>query len=315
MTNLKTITHPLIDEVATRMRAQLDGNPAALIASLEQQLQIGENLTRPTLTLLFGNLFGLEQNTMIDIAASIEMLHQAKLVHDNLGNQSFSQIPKTPFITSATVLAGDLAFAAAARLATAPQSTTVMRIFSETLQMMVSGEITYMFQNGSGFEPDSYYRRIHAQTASLFELACQATAILAAMDEETINAARQFGYEMGMAFQIVDDVLDFTGDPEVMGKPTGNDLRQGTLTLPTLYYLEANPNDPDLDSIIRRNGHSQDSIKRVIKAIRQSEAITLAQQEAQRFLEQGLRALYQLPDRPARAKLEQLAIQMINRNR
>lgn len=306
------LIHPLIDEVETRMRAQLAGNPSMLFTNLEQQIQIGENLTRPTLTLLFGSLFGLDQNALIDLTASIEMLHHAKMVHDILADKTSNQITKTPFFTSATVLAGDLVFAAAARLATAPQSTTVMRIFSETLQFMVSGEITHMFQNGSSFERKTYYHHIHAQTASLFELACQAPAILATMGDEIVNTVRQFGYEIGMAFQIVQDVLDFMADSAIPGKPIN--LHLGIVALPTIYFLETYPCDPDIQSLIKHNGYSSETFERLITKIRQSEAIEQTLDEANTFIQRGLDILKNLPNSSERTDLELLAAQIIPSN-
>jgi geranylgeranyl pyrophosphate synthase len=312
MTNLNTHIHPLINEVETRMQAQLAGNPSTLIASLEPQIQIGEkNLTRPTLTLLFGSLFELDQNTLIDLAASIEMLHRAKLVHDNLFKESSGPIRDTPFITSATVLAGDLAFAAAARLATAPQSTAVMRIFSETLQLMVSGEITHMFQNGNGFKRAAYYRRIHAQTASLFELACHAIAILAATEEEIVKTARQFGYEIGMADQIVQDALTLIAYPARSAGPVHQNFPQGIATLPTIYYFENHAHNPDVQSILNHNGHGPQTLERVITDIQHSNAITQTYDEAKAFVQRGLEMLHKLPNTTARTELEQLVTQIV----
>jgi geranylgeranyl pyrophosphate synthase len=315
MTKLKTPINPLIHEVETHMQAQLIGNPSTLISDLKHKIQLGNNLTRLNLTFLFGSMFGIEKKILVDLAASIEMLQHAKSVHDDLAAiKSVHQIPNASFITSATVLAGDLAFAAAARLATAPQSTTLMRIFSQTLQIMVSGEITSMFQNGAGYERESYYRQIHSKTAALFELACQATAILAAMEDKIINTTRQFGYEIGMAFQIVQDILDFVADPTVPEKSIGNNLRSGIVNLPTIYYLETHPNDPDVQSLVNHNGHGPEVIDRLVKIIGQSGAIEKTLDEAKTFLRRGIDILENLPNTPARAELEQLAMQIIPPN-
>ena len=311
MTKPETLSNSYIHEVVARMQTQLVGKPSALIAGLEQQLQAGNNHVRPTLTLLLGNMFGVEPDTLVNLAASIEMLHHAKLVHDNLNMKSTYKLPNAAFITSATVLAGDLAFAAAACLATAPQSTAVMRIFSETLQLMVSGEITHMFQNGTGFTREAYYGRIHATSASLFELAGQATAILGSAEDKLIKASRQFGYEIGIAYQIIEDTLDFMAIPEREGKPTGQSLRHGIVTLPVIYYLEAYPHDSEIRSIINRNGHSPKAIDRVIKDIQNSDAIARALDEATAFSHRGLEVLDRLPNTPERIELELLTTQMI----
>jgi geranylgeranyl pyrophosphate synthase len=314
MSQLTPLINELIDEVEARMQVQFAGNPTTLVASLEQQIQIRENLTRPTLALLLGSLFGLERKILIDLTASIEMLHHAKLVHDNLANKSLRQIPHATFITSATVLAGDLAFAAAAQLATAPQSTAVMRIFSETLQLMVSGEITHMFQNGSSFEREAYNRRTQAKTASLFELACQSTAILADMGDKIVNTTRRFGHVIGMAYQIVQDIHDFQAKLEAPKRSTGNNLHSGVATLPTIYYFEAHPHDPDIKSIINHNGNGHITIERITKAIWQSGAIEQSLDEAKAYIQCGIEMLKNLPNKPERNELELLVTQIIPSN-
>jgi geranylgeranyl pyrophosphate synthase len=311
MTKLEIPTYSYIDDVETRMKAQLAGNPSTLISNLEAQIQNSCNQFRLKLTFLLGNMFSVEHDTVANLAASIEMLDSAKSVHDNLTGKSLHKIANAAFLTSATVLAGDLAFAAAARLATAPQSTAVMKIFSETLQLMVSGEITHMFQNGSGFTSEAYFHRIHATTASLFELAGQATAILGSTGDEIIKAAQQFGYEIGMAYQIVEDALDFINFPEPPDKSKGQNLRQGIVTLPTIYYLEKHPHGPDIQSIINGNGHGPDVIESVIKAISNSNAIEQTIEEAKAFVQRGLQILNNFPVTPERAQLELLCKQII----
>jgi geranylgeranyl pyrophosphate synthase len=311
MTKLETSTNFYIDEVETRMKAQLAGYPATLISNLEAQIHNKSNQRRLKLTFLLGNMFGVEHDTIANLAASIEMLDSAKSVHDNLAGKSLHKIPNAAFLTSATVLAGDLAFAAAARLATAPQSTSVMKIFSETLQSMVSGEITHMFQNGSGFTYEAYFQRIHATIASLFELAGQATAILGSTGDEIITAAQQFGYEIGMAYQIVEDALDFINYSETPDKPKGQNLRQGIVTLPTIYYLETHPHSPDVRSIITGNGHGPAVIESVINAICKSNSIEQTIDEAKAFVQRGLQILNNLPDTPERNQLELLCKQII----
>lgn len=160
-----------------------------------------------------------------------------------------------------------------------------------------------------------YLERIYAKTASLFVLATTAPSILSPIREETYDAAQRFGYGIGMAFQIVDDVLDFTGDQVAVGKPVANDLRQGLITLPTIHYYKLHPEDLDLKLILRGENIKDVNFNHLISEIQTSGAIEKSMQEANRFIEQGLEALRELPMTPENTALEELAKYILNRHR
>lgn len=314
-TMLKTSTHPLIQEVEARMRMQFSGYPSTLVATLDQLILTGSKRIRPSITLLMGSLFDAKQETILNLAAAVEMMHTATLVHDDLvdgtGQKPVHKTINGRFATSATVLAGDFAFAAAAQLAAATNRISVMEKFSETLQIIVNGEITYMFNSGDHRDRRAYYEWIHAKTASLFKLASGMAATLGSADPAGIESATQFGFNIGMALQISDDIIDLAGDPSLLGKPVGSHLRQGAITLPALFYLEAHPDDFDFEAMIKSNGNGQGEIESLITAIQNSDAIGQSAQQADRFLKDGLDALSNLPDTPERAELAQLARQVI----
>jgi geranylgeranyl pyrophosphate synthase len=235
-------------------------------------------------------------------------MHIATLVHDQL-----QRSPKNArFATSVTVLAGDFAFAAASQLAAATNRIVVMRKFSETLQFIVKGKITKMFNNGDGRDQEAYYRWVHAKTAALFELAAGMAATLGSASSPQIETAYQFGYNTGMAYRITRDILDFTVDSSQSGKPVGHNLRQGIITLPTLLYLNAYSLDLDIASLAKTNGNGQAHIEDLICSIRQSEFIEQAANEASRFLQRALEALAALPDTPERAELARLAQDIVS---
>lgn len=301
------------------MRSRLNGNPSGLITVLDQFVRLGGKRVRPTLTILVGKMLGADFDRLLDLAAAIEMLHTATLIHDDLvDDASLRRGARTINATwppAASVLAGDLVFAIAANLAADTKSVRVMEMFAETLAVIVNGEIAYLFDDRAAFDREAYYRWIYAKTASMFELATGAAAILSSAREEEISSARQFGREIGMAFQIVDDVLDFTGAQADIGKPVGNDLRQGTITLPTLHYHENCPDDPDMLSVIRRNGHDQESLDRLIAAINDSDAIDQSISEARVFIRSGLEALAVFPDTQERQALEELSRYILKRHK
>jgi geranylgeranyl pyrophosphate synthase len=147
----------------------------------------------------------------------------------------------------ATVLAGDYLFARAAGIAADTENVRVVQLIADTLRIICEGELRQHFSSREWEQPkDSYYARIFAKTASLFASATRSGAILAGASEAAEEALCNYGRSVGMAFQIVDDVLDYTGDESVMGKPVGGDLRQGIVTLPFFYYVQSHPNPAEV---------------------------------------------------------------------
>jgi geranylgeranyl pyrophosphate synthase len=309
-----TFTIPIEDRiklVEERIRAQSDGHHTAVGAALNHLLSSGGKRIRVVVTLLAGKMLGADPDKLISLAASIESLHTATLVHDDLidGAMIRRGIPtlNAQWSPAATVLTGDFIFAKAAKLAAETDSVPLMKIFAQTLAIIVNGEITQLFSSRWVANRENYYQRIYAKTASLFEAATTAAAILSDADEQIIEEMKHFGYEIGMAFQIIDDVLDFTSDQTTMGKPVASDLRQGLLTLPVLYYLENNPTDVDMKNILESSFCDEDCLGRLLTSIRESGAIQLSLEEAQRSVQKGLDILSRMPDTPERKALEDLA--------
>jgi geranylgeranyl pyrophosphate synthase len=301
------------------MLDQAQGRHPELASALEHLLGSGGKRVRTAVTLLTGGMLGAEEDRLINLAAAVELLHTATLVHDDLIDGSLLRrgIPtiNSQWTPAATVLTGDFIFSRAARLAAETDSVEVMRLFADTLAKIVDGEITQLFDKRKLASRDAYYRRIHAKTASMFELAAGAAALLSPVPDTIRDSLCHFGYNVGMAFQIVDDVLDFTGEQATVGKPVASDLRQGLVTLPTLYYMDANPDDPDLKGLF--NGHygSEEKILRLVASISRSGAIRSALDEAGRFIQKGLDQLADLPDNEERRALEQLSLYIVNRHR
>jgi geranylgeranyl pyrophosphate synthase len=312
------LVRPQLPQVEARMRASPDRAHPQLTAAIDRLLASGGKRIRPALTLLTGRLLGTDEDKAIGLAAAIEMLHTATLVHDDLIDGSLLRrgLPtlnanQTP---GATVLTGDYIFARAAHLAAGIGSLKLMEHFARTLMTIVNGEITQTFQEPSGDDRQDYFDRIYAKTASLFELATMGAAILRQANREIVEAMRRFGYQVGIAFQIVDDILDLTGDESRLGKPLGSDLRQGLLTLPTLHFLEGLPDGPALADALRGRSLPPDRLESLIAAIRGSEAIQAAQSEANNAIAAGLTQLEGMPDGPELAALRQLAQYVANRS-
>ena len=215
---------------------------------------------------------------------------------------------------AATILTGDFIFARAAKLAAETDSVAVMHLFAETLATIVNGEITQMFTRNGIATRSEYEQRIYAKTASMFVLATGAAAILSPVDELVMERARSFGFEIGMAFQIVDDVLDFTGEQGTIGKPVASDLRQGLVTLPALMYHDLFPDDPDLASVINGNRREGGAIDRLVGNIRQSGAIQQSMEIADSHIQRAMDILEGMPDNPERGALQELAGYIVQRS-
>lgn len=312
-----TLIEDRVRLVEERIRSQADGHHQAVGAALHHLLSSGGKRIRVVLTLLTGKMLGAEPDKLVTLAAAIESLHTATLVHDDLIDGALIRrgIPtlNAQWSPAATVLTGDFVFAKAAKLAADTESVAVMQIFAQTLATIVNGEITQLFSSKWIASRDDYYRRIYAKTASLFEASTATAALLSNSSEQVVAIVKQFGYEIGMAFQIVDDILDFTSEQTIMGKPVASDLRQGIITLPVLYYLENHPDDIDMKVILESNFCDENCINRLLTSIRESGAIESSFDEARRSVEKGLLALSNLPYSDERKALEDLSTYIIDR--
>jgi geranylgeranyl pyrophosphate synthase len=318
--NAVTFLSPVTEEiklVEERMRIQADNSHADLRAALEHLLAAGGKRVRPTLGLLVGNMLDAPLEKLITLGAAVELLHTATLVHDDLIDGSLLRrgmaTLNARWSPPATVLTGDFLFARAAKLAAETDNLPLMKLFSETLATIVNGELTQMFTSRGLISRDNYYKRIYAKTASLFEMTSRAASMVSTADETIIEAMRDFGYQIGMAFQIVDDILDFNGEQDAVGKPLGSDLHNGLVTLPAIYYAEANPNDPDVLSLPNGGWTNNENMTRLVDHIRASDATKKAMLEAEQHINNALTRLDSMHLCAEREALENLAKYIVDR--
>jgi geranylgeranyl pyrophosphate synthase len=321
-TDLSTVTFltPVTEQiklVEERMRVQADESHPDLRAALEHLLAAGGKRIRPTLGLLVGNMLDAPLEKLVTLGAAVELLHTATLVHDDLIDGALLRrgMPtlNARWSPPATVLTGDFLFARAAKLAAETDHLPLMKLFSETLAVIVNGELTQMFTSRGLINRDNYYKRIYAKTASLFEMTARAAAMVSPSDETMIESMRVFGYEIGMAFQIVDDILDFNGEQSAVGKPLGSDLLNGLVTLPAIYYAEANPNDADILSLPNGGWTNDEHMTRLVENIRASNAAKDAMREAEGHVDRALTCLESLDACIERDALENLARYIVDR--
>jgi len=272
---------------------------------------------RPAITLLAGKFNNYDLDLLVPMATAVEVLHTATLIHDDMidnsllrrGNPTLNSV----WDNGTTVLVGDYLFANSAELVSTTGNVRVMRLFAQTLMTICNGELRQIFSSGNWRETrEDYYRRIARKTAGLFSMATESGAVLGGAPEEQVQALKNYGYNLGMAFQVVDDNLDFMGDEAKMGKPVGSDLLQGTLTLPAILFLEHYPeNNP-----IRRsweNGHEEESLREAIAQIRNSSIIEDSFSTAKDFCNRAMEALRILPNNACRRSLMELTEYVLER--
>ena len=278
---------------------------------LEQALSGTGKMMRPAIALLagrIGNDYPIER--LVPLAASVELLHTATLVHDDVIDEAAERRGKPTsaalFGNAASVMLGDYMFAHAADFIARTDDTVVVRKFAQTLMLMANGELT---QDMTVFEYSEdvqrYLDRIIGKTASLFGTAAEGGAIVGGATPEQCEAMRLFGLRLGIAFQIVDDILDFTGDAEVMGKPVGSDLQSGTLTLPAILYMRRNPDDNPVKKAFE-GIRPRANFERAIRDIQQSDVLGESMATARNFAGEAKQALAVLPAGEVRTTLEAL---------
>jgi geranylgeranyl pyrophosphate synthase len=303
--------------VEALMRAQADGYHPDLAAAMDLLISAGGKRIRPAMTILIGKMLGAPEEVLLSLATAIEMLHTATLVHDDLIDGSLLRrgMPtlNSKWSPGATVLTGDFLFARAAKLASETNSVPVVKNFARTLTVIIDGEVTQLLGSRCMADRENYLKRIYAKTASVFETSAESAAIISNVNNEMIEAMRRYGLEIGIAFQIIDDILDFTGDQATIGKPVGSDLRQGIITLPVIQYVEAHPNEDPSRTL--REGKCLDDAQTdcLIESIRSSDSIRRSHREAIQYVERGLESLRSAPPSTERYALEELANYIVER--
>lgn len=307
-----------LQEVEAIMRLPLKDQHIELQQATNYILDSGGKRIRPLICLLVGNIFNVDRTKLVKLAAALEILHTATLVHDDLIDSSMFR-RGTPTLNSkwspgATVLTGDFFFARAAFLAAETESLPVIKLFAQTVATLVNGEIDQMFAKPCAVNRDNYMKRIYSKTASLFETSAASPALLSNPDQQYFKAFQDFGVDIGMAFQVVDDILDFTGNQNTTGKPVGIDIRSGLVTLPVIHFIEQNSHNPITNAIIAGEcPKSEVEFDEVIKAVQNSPAMKMALDDAKHFVDKAKQSLEPIKDCKEKTALLDLADFIIQR--
>jgi heptaprenyl diphosphate synthase component 2 len=310
------LVRPELEEVDAQLALTAQAEHPLLGPMLSMVLPGAGKRLRPTLALLACKLGQADPTAAIHMAVGVELLHTASLVHDDVVDSSELRRGEATLSikigNALAVLVGDYLFAQSANRCVATENQPVISLFAQTLANMCQGQIE---EASRGNNPhlkltrDDYYQTIWGKTASLFVLACEGGALLAGLAPAEVEAVRTFGKQLGLAFQLVDDILDFAGDEHELGKPVGSDLRQGTITLPVVYLREE-----------LRDGHfarlfAESPPEEIVAEVLASGALDRCRIEAAGLVSEAQLALRALPATPARQALSDLAAFVVERNR
>ena len=315
ITDLYAPVQPHLDDVVRIMDAELTSDLPMVNELCEHVRGFRGKMLRPALVLLTADALGPINEDHRVIAAVVEMVHLATLVHDDVLDEALIRRQKTTINqlrgNEAAVMLGDCLISHAFHLCASLESQHASRRIGATTNTVCEGELLQLHHRGNrSLDEETYLKIIRRKTAALTAVSGELGAHFAGADKATIDAMARFGDHAGVAFQIMDDVLDLVGSETDMGKTLGRDLELAKLTLPIIHALAAEPkrigallDDPETDRT------------ELAAAVRQSGGIDYAIESAQQHTRQAIEQLQALPDSPARSSLEAMTEFIITRSR
>ena len=281
--------------------------PLEMIDQLKHALKDGGKRIRPALTLLTGKFYKYNLDLLLPMATGVELLHTATLVHDDTIDDSQLRRGKASIKhrwgNSNAVLLGDYLFATSAGMVAETRNIRVIKLFAQTLMTICTGEIE---ESVSIFNKsrERYFQTIGDKTASLFAAATESGAVLSKAPEDVVQSLKSYGYNLGMSFQIVDDLLDFVGQKETLGKPVASDLSKGIFTLPVILLFER-PENNEVREAFEKD--SRRGTKQLMEMVHNSSVLDEGYRIAQDFASRACSALERLPRNTVYDSLTDLA--------
>lgn len=279
----------------------------------------GGKRLRPILSLMATRAYGYEGDKHFTLAAIIEFIHTATLLHDDVVDESeLRRGQKTAnalFGNAASVLVGDFLYSRAFEMMVDVGSMKVMQILAETTNVIAEGEVMQLMNcRDADTTEQRYLDVIHAKTAKLFEAATRLGAVLCDRNEDEERAMAAYGMHLGTAFQLIDDVLDYSSSSEEMGKNVGDDLAEGKPTLPLIYAMRHGSEAQS--ELVRKaiEGGGLDYLEPVMQAIKETGAITYTENTAKLEAEQAIACLAHLPESKYKQALQDLARYSVDRS-
>lgn len=321
MTSATSLFAPVEDDLsllAENLKNLVGARHPILYAAAEYLFGAGGKRLRPAIVLLVARATMPNQEITAKhrrLAEITEMIHTASLVHDDVVDESELRrgVPTvhSSFGNRVAVLAGDFLFAQSSWYLANLDNLTVVKLLSEVIMDLAEGEIQQGLNRfDTSLSIDAYLEKSYYKTASLIANSCKAGAILSGASPELANHLYSYGRHFGLAFQIVDDILDFTGSIDSLGKPAGSDLKSGNLTAPALYALEEKPY---LEALIEREFAEEDDLEQAIALIKDSCGIERSRELAAHHAQAAAQHLTDLHPSESRQTLMKLTDYVLSR--
>ena len=301
------------------IRAKLQSDVPLVNQIGEYIISAGGKRIRPTLAVLVANAHGYQGTKHHDLAAIIEFIHTATLLHDDVVDESSMRrgrkTANAMFGNAASVLVGDFLYTRSFQMMVGLQDMRVMEILADATNIIAEGEVLQLLNmHDPDVTEERYLQVIRSKTAKLFEAATGLGALIAGANDTEIEAAAEYGRSLGTAFQLIDDVLDYSGNAGDIGKNVGDDLREGKMTLPLIYLMQNGT--PEQRELVRTSIENGDSSKfdEILLAITNSGALEFTHQQALQASAKAVAALELLPESRYKEALVQLAHFSADRN-
>jgi heptaprenyl diphosphate synthase len=305
-------------EFEHRLAATVAGDLGPMAAAMNHIVRAGGKRLRPALVILAAKLGDAQPDHVYNTAMGIEFIHTATLVHDDLIDDAETRRGMATIHAllgvNPAIIVGDYYFAKGANLTAAIGMPIIDVIISRAVMTICMGELLQLTSKRDYDQTvEEYYRKIERKTAALLSASCHCGGIIAGLDEQHTNAVERFGHHLGMAFQIADDVLDYTATEEQIGKPVGADLRQGTITLPLMYALRDGALGPRLRELLSRQPVREQDYDAIVALVRGSSAVELAERHAHEFADRARAELAVFPESEPRGVLETVCDYVVER--
>ncbi|GHO84160.1 polyprenyl synthetase family protein [Dictyobacter formicarum] len=314
---------PELDQVDALFQERATSGLAILnSASMHALASPGKRL-RTALTLLAGKLNHYDFGKLLQLSVAFEMVHLATLIHDDIIDEAATR-RGNPTVNALwgdkiAILLGDYYLAKTSGLIAEIENPRIDRLFADTVATVCEGTILEMMTSGrADLTVETYFEKINNKTACLIAACSKGGAILSDATDEQIALLHSYGLNLGIAFQIIDDILDYTEDQSTIGKPAGNDLRQGMVTLPLIYALQGasqNGHQQQVQTLLNSDEHNEKDILEVVDWVTHSYGVEQSLQEAHDYANKAREALHHFPASPDRDVLDELIDFVISRRR
>ena len=322
--SVKSVLSPIaadMQQLDQVIRTSLHSEVSLINQISDYIINAGGKRLRPALVILTARALGANPQQMqqaIELAAIVEFIHTATLLHDDVVDASTLRRGRATanetFGNPASVLVGDFLHSRAFQIMVEAGQMRIMQILADATNVIAEGEVMQLMNtHDASLDEAGYLQVIRSKTAKLFEASARLAAVLAGCDTATEEACATYGQALGTAFQIIDDVLDYDGDAQEMGKNLGDDLREGKATLPLIAAMQrGSASEADTVRSAIENG-STEQLEAIVNIVRRTGALDIARRAAHAEAERAIAALQQLPANAYTTGLLQLAAQLLER--